>query len=175
MIRSKIALVLASLMLAAMWAAPGHAAEERLERDGLYAMLENMGLQVRKDVYEGGYHTYVKTKAGGLDLEFRVVLSPNGKKIWFEQYLAKFSPENKSRIPWQKMVGMQATKVPAMFNYVDETGDLYLEYTISNVNIKPVTLREAMEEFGQSVVDTRELWDVAKWNPQTADAAGKRP
>ncbi|MBI3827974.1 MAG: hypothetical protein HY291_00560 [Planctomycetes bacterium] len=172
--RAKVSMVLASLLVAALWAAPSHAAEESLKQDQLYTMLSNMGFEVSKTDVKGGYEIYMKVTYT-YDLNFRVGLSSDGSRIWLTQTLATFTPAQKARIPWQKLMAANCSQVTSSFRYFEDTGSLGISLSFENRGLTPALLRKHIEVFEQDIVYSADLWDTSKWDKQADSAATYKP
>lgn len=156
--------VLAGLCFAATCGTAAHAAEDRLTKDQLYTMLENMGYTVEKKASGADYDLILKTRNADLNLSFSLSFSGDGSKIWFMQNLLTITDENASRVPWQKILAANNARTGAcMFEYYEKGRALYLDATLDNRAVKPSDLRAAVEQLSEAVVKTRDLWDEKNW------------
>jgi hypothetical protein len=146
---------------------PGQATD-----DGLKTMLENLGYDVRASKSSDGKPMYyVKLKRDTWEFEVSVALSSDNTELWLTCGVVDLPPTDK--VPaevLEKMLAKSDELGPTHFG-MKKSRRVYLNCPIENKDVTPARLRAALDQLGDDIKGTEDLWNMKKW--PGADAAAK--
>src|SRR5581483_6364855 len=159
------ALVSAQEKAAADKAAP--AAKGTLTDQSLGTLLKAMGLEPK--LIEKRYDFTFKSTVvkDDWDLSMSAVLSQDGQSIWIMAWLDE-CPKSAADVPRLALLRLlsQNDKLGKgkFFAYIASNKRFVLQRVLPNENITTAAFRGALDDLGQSVVETYPFWSVANWS-----------
>ncbi len=168
MIRLLSAFVVAALSFAlCAKAVPAQekAKENRLSLTEMKTMFENMGYEP-KELSPTSFE--VKIESNNQTNHVVMTLSPDGSNVWFNAYLVEVkNPEQVPAKAWLNLLEESQRVGPSHFVYYGDIKRIYLVRPMANIDITPVRMRATLNQFVQTIRDTRPIWDSPEY--QTVD------
>jgi hypothetical protein len=170
MLGAAVATLAAPAFLAAQdKAAP--AARGRLTDDSLGLLLKAMGLDAKLSEKRYDF-TFKSTVADDdWDLSMSAVLSVDGNSIWIMAWLDE-CPKSAADVPRLALLRLldQNDKLGKgkFFAYISSNKRFVLQRVIANENMSTAAFRAALDDLGQSVVQTYPYWSTANWSSSNA-------
>ena len=167
-------------VLAQQPAATQPAAQDRLpgqlSEDQLGQMIAALGIKPEKQ--QQRYDFAFKAKMGEQEWELSMssVLSRDGKSIWLMAWLDEL-PKSANDVPRNALLRLLAKNDEIgsgkFFAYIPANRRFVLQQVVPNENMTSAKYKYLLQDLGTSVVDSHDVWDVAKWTeqPGTAPAA----
>jgi|UniRef100_A0A7C4LLB0 hypothetical protein len=152
----------------------GAPAKGRLTDESLGTLLKAMGLeaQLQEKRYDFTFKSTIDKE--DWDLSMSVVLSQDGNSIWIMAWLDE-CPKSAADVPRLALLRLLAQNDKLgkgkFFAYIPTNKRFVLQRVIPNENVTTASFRAALDDLGQSVVETYPYWSVANWSSgsQTED------
>jgi len=125
-------------------------------------LLDGLGVEPAKEVGRSGNYVYdVEVATPEYDFPIRVCLSGSGRVVWLVVGLAELPEE----IPPDRLRAvLEAVHVGTGKVQFRLAGDHFAAYLpLDNVAMSPVRLRRGLDDLVNVLLETRHLWDPAKW------------
>jgi hypothetical protein len=150
---------------------PGGLSEEQLGQ-----MIGALG--IKPDKQQQRYDFAFKAKMGEQEWELSMssVLSRDGKSIWLMAWLDEL-PKSANDVPRNALLRLLAKNDEIgsgkFFAYIPANRRFVLQQVVPNENMTSAKFKYLLQDLGTSVVDSYDVWSVAKWTeqPGTAPAA----
>jgi hypothetical protein len=135
-------------------------APDALTNDSLKTVLDGLGLEPK--ALSKGYLVALKPK-GAWVVNMQLVLSPSGTKLGFNANLGQVPDVTAvTADQWRTLLERNATIEPTFFYFDPEAKKLYLHRVLDNRGLTPAILRQEIDTFSNSVVDTEADWKFTK-------------
>jgi len=153
-------------------AAPATAAERlpgELSEDQLGQMIAALG--IKPDKQQQRYDFAFKAKMGEQEWELSMssVLSRDGKSIWLMAWLDEL-PKSANDVPRNALLRLLAKNDELgsgkFFAYIPANRRFVLQQVVPNENMTSAKFKYLLQDLGTSVVDSYDVWSVAKWTEQ---------
>jgi hypothetical protein len=169
--------VLSAQEKAAPAAAPAAAKAGRLTDASLGTLLKAMGLDAKLNDKRYDF-TFKSTVANDdWDLSMSAVLSLDGNSIWIMAWLDE-CPKSAADVPRLALLRLLSENDKLgkgkFFAYIASNKRFVLQRVIPNENMSTAAFRAALDDLGQSVVQTHPMWSVANWT-STSPATEELP
>lgn len=146
----------------------------RLTDESLGSLLKAMGLeaQLNEKRYDFTFKSTIDNE--DWDLSMSVVLSQDANSIWIMAWLDE-CPKSAADVPRLALLRLLAQNDKLgkgkFFAYIPTNKRFVLQRVIPNENVTTASFRAALDDLGQSVVETYPYWSVANWSSgnQTED------
>lgn len=153
----------------------------RLTDESLGLLLKAMGLDAKLSEKRYDF-TFKSTVADNdWDLSMSAVLSVDGNSIWIMAWLDE-CPKSAADVPRLALLRLldQNDKMGKgkFFAYISSNKRFVLQRVIANENMSTAAFRAALDDLGQSVVQTYPFWSTANWSssnsqPEEVPSSGK--
>lgn len=157
---------------AAAPAAP--AAKGKLTDQTLGAMLKAMGLDAKASEQRYDFAFKATIEDAEWELSMSAVLSQDGSSIWIMAWLDEL-PKSALDVPRTALLRLLSDNDKLgkgkFFAYIAANRRFVLQRVIPNENITAANFRAALDDLGQSVVQTHSHWSVSNW----ASTSGEDP
>ena len=171
---TKIGLLVAGLLLS-VHLRPGLAADRapiRLDEKQLGETIEALGIKATKVQQRFDFAFEAPVDEQKWQLSLSAVLSQDGDGVWVMAWLDEL-PKDAAQVPRSALLKLLAINDELgngkFFAYVPKSRRFVLQRVVPNENLTSAQFREILQDLGTSVVETYDMWSVAKW--ATADAA----
>lgn len=135
------------------------AARDSLSNDDLKTMLANLGFEPKP--LSKGFLIAIKRDTWTLNMQ--LVLSGDSTKIGLNANLGKVeNPDTVTAEQWKNLLISNGDIDPSAFYFDKTQGKLYLHRTMDNRAVTPVILRTQIENFGDNIKGTADLWKFTK-------------
>lgn len=143
-----------------------HAAEARLDRATLKAMLEGMGYQPVEKKYNNSEDKYWEVLFAKGRWTYNAAISVNNpESVWVTVEFGLYKGPQ-ADIPQGVLLGLlseNANLVWSRFQYGSSTQSFYLTSSLRNKNVSPADLRRVIDEIIAAADRTQKLWDPKQW------------
>ena len=152
----------------------------RLDEKQLGETIEALGIKTTKQQQRYDFAFEAPLEDEKWQLSLSAVLSQDGDAVWVMAWLDEL-PKDAAQVPRTALLRLLAINDELgngkFFAYVPKSRRFVLQRIIPNENLTSAQFREVLQDLGTSVVETYEVWSVAKWNAPAKDATepGKTP
>jgi len=122
-------------------------------------MLANLGLEPKP--LSKGFLIAIKRDTWTLNMQ--LVLSPNLEKLGMNANLGKVDdPDSVTASEWKNLLISNGDIDPSAFYFDKDQKKLYLHRSLDNRAVTPEFLRKQIDNFGDNIKNTADLWKFTK-------------
>lgn len=167
-----IAGVAAAQEKAAAGAATAPVAKGKLTDQSLGSLLKAMGLEAKATELRYDFAFKATIEDAEWELSMSTVLSQDGTSIWIMAWLDEL-PKSAADVPRTALLRLLSDNDKLgkgkSFAYIAANRRFVLQRVIANENMTAASFRAALDDLGQSVVQTHSHWSVANWASTTGE------
>ena len=153
-------------------AAVAPAAKGKLTNESLGTLLKAMALEAKAVEQRYDFNFKATIENAEWELSMSAVLSADGSTLWILAWLDEL-PKSAADVPRTALLRLLSENDKLgkgkFFAYMASHRRFTLQRVIPNENMTAAAFRLALEDLGQSVVETHPRWSVSNWSSTTSE------
>lgn len=153
-------------------AAVAPAVKGKLTNESLGTLLKAMALEAKAVEQRYDFNFKSTIENAEWELSMSAVLSADGSTLWILAWLDEL-PKSAADVPRTALLRLLSENDKLgkgkFFAYMASHRRFTLQRVIPNENMTAATFRLALEDLGQSVVETHPRWSVSNWSSTTSE------